>query len=239
MGADLTVLAVFHGPAAAGRHPRGQPAGGAHPQQPPGRAGPAEPRPPPAAGPPPEPWCRGPYAGSRLGDNFAEDTQVNPLGRPAVIARSPAERDGARPQPAAAVLARVQPACRGSGPPRGAGGCPAAPRWAARPPPRAAARSVPLPPARGPRLGSGPPTPERCAPRGHEAAAPAPASPGATSAPRFRFILILPPGGGSSPGESDGNWEAARGPSNPSQGWVGKPSTLFCRERARRQPGRR
>lgn len=53
-----------------------------------------------------------------------------------------------------------------------------------------------------------------------------------------RFILILPPGGGSSPGESDGNWEAARGTGNPSQGWVGKPSTLFCQERARRQPGR-
>lgn len=90
VGADLTVLAVFHGPAAAGRHPRGQPAGGAHPQQPPGRAGPAEPRPPPAARPPPEPRRRGPYAGSRLGDNFAEDTQVNPLGSPAVIAGSPA-----------------------------------------------------------------------------------------------------------------------------------------------------
>lgn len=54
VGADLTVLAVFHGPAAAGRHPRGQPAGGAHPQKPPGRAGPAEPRPPPATRPAPE-----------------------------------------------------------------------------------------------------------------------------------------------------------------------------------------
>lgn len=184
MGADLTVLAVFHGPAAAGRHPRGQPAGGARPQKPPGRAGAAEPRPPPAARPPPEPRRRGPYAGSRLGDNFAEDTQVNPCGSPAVIAGSPSGRDGTRPQPSAAVLSRFQPAYTGSGAPRGARGRPAGTRLAARPPPRTAARSAPPPPARRPRLGSGQPTPERCAPRGHEAAAPAPASSGATSAPR-------------------------------------------------------
>lgn len=176
MGADLTVLAVFHGPAAAGRHPRGQPAGGAHPQEPPGRAGPAEPRPPPAARPPPEPRRRGPYAGSGLGDNFAEDTQAKPSGSPAVIAGPPCGRDCARPQPAAAVLGRVQPARGGSGAPPGARGRPAGPGLAAR--------WVPPPPGRRRRLGSGSPTRERCAPRGPPAAAAAQAASGATSAPR-------------------------------------------------------
>lgn len=193
MGADLTVLAVFHGPAAAGRHPRGQPAGGAHPQKPPGRAGPAEPRPPPAARPPPEPRCRDPYTGSRLGDNFTEDTQVNPSGSPTVIAESAFGRDDARPQPAAAVLRGFQPASRGSGAPWGAGDRLADPPVAVR----LVARSTPPPLSPRPRLGSGTPTPERCAPRGHKAAAPAPASSGATSAPRpglfYSFLPVADP----------------------------------------------
>lgn len=117
MGADLAVLAVFHGPAAAGRHPRGQPAGGAHPQEPPGRAGPAEPRPPPAARPPPEPRRRGPYTGSRLGDNFAEDTQVNPPGSPTVIAESPLREGTAlvrSPRQHSSVASSPRPGARGS-----------------------------------------------------------------------------------------------------------------------------
>jgi hypothetical protein len=191
VGADLTVLAVFHGPAAAGRHPRGQPAGGAHPQKPPGRAGPAEPR------PPPEPRRRGPYTGSRLGDNFAEDTQVNPLGSPTVIAESAFGKDGVSPQPATAVLDGFQPASRGSRAPPGAGGRPAAPGVSVRTPLRPAARTAPPSPAAGLRLASGPLTPERCGSRGHEAAAPAPAFSGATSAPRpglfYSFLPVADP----------------------------------------------
>lgn len=94
-------------------------------------------------------------------------------------------------------------------------------------PPRARHAPAPLPggllcaaapgPPAAPRLR--PADPRALRPEGTRGTGPGAGFLGSHLSASARFILILPPGGGSSPGESGGNWEAARGTGNPSQGW--------------------
>lgn len=98
--------------------------------------------------------------GSRLGDNFAEDTQVNPLGSPAVIAESAFRRNGVSPQPAAAVLRGFQPVWIVVIGPRGGERDRSAD-------PQIAVRLAPPPASSRLRLCSGPRIHDRRAQRGH------------------------------------------------------------------------
>lgn len=216
MGADLTVLAV-HGPAAAGRHPRGSRLGAHTPSSPWPRA-PAEPRPPPAARPPPSLGAAAPTRAPGSATTLPRTPRLT-LGAPSYRSPIPCREGRARPQPAAAVLARVQPACRGSGPPVvGCRGCLAAP--AAARPPRAAACSPRCPWPAGRAFMAWPADPRALRPEGTRGGGPR-AGFRSHFCAAVQVYSILPPGGGSSPGESDETGEAARGSRQP-PGWGGE-----------------